>query len=72
MAEHTDPHGQHGHGHDPDVNPAVSHETRDVNVFQISAFGIGLLLAGFAAYGLSKRWRLFGDNDGACSNLRTG
>ena len=44
MAESTkDPHGSHGH--DPNVNPAVSHETRDVNVFQISAFGIGLLLA---------------------------
>lgn len=42
MAESTNP---HGHGHDPDVNPGVSHETRDVNVFQISAFGIGLLLA---------------------------
>jgi hypothetical protein len=33
------------HGQDPDINPDVSHETRDVNVFQISAFGIGLLLA---------------------------
>jgi hypothetical protein len=29
---------EHGHG-------AVSHERRDVDVFQISAFGIGLLLA---------------------------
>ena len=46
MAENTnDPHGAHGHGYDPDVNPGVSHEVRDVNVFQISAFGIGLLLA---------------------------
>ncbi|MDP9055182.1 MAG: hypothetical protein M3N93_12925 [Acidobacteriota bacterium] len=27
-----------------DINPDVSHERRDVNVFQISAFGIGLLL----------------------------
>lgn len=45
MAENTDPHDKHGHVHDPDVNPGVSHETRDVNVFQISAFGIGLLLA---------------------------
>jgi hypothetical protein len=48
MAENTrhshdkDPHGE---GHDPEVNPGVSHETRDVNVFQISAFGIGLLLS---------------------------
>ena len=50
MAETTNPrhpHGDepHGHGHEPDVNPGVSYETRDVNVFQISAFGIGLLLA---------------------------
>jgi hypothetical protein len=45
MADSTDPHDKHGHVHDPDVNPDVSHETRDVNVFQISAFGIGLLLA---------------------------
>lgn len=50
MAETTRPpqhqgDDKHGHGHDPNVNPAVSHETRDVNVFQISAFGIGLLLA---------------------------
>src|SRR5947209_4765574 len=27
------------------VNPSVSHERRDVNIFQISAFGIGLLLS---------------------------
>jgi hypothetical protein len=45
MAESTkNPHGKHGHDHEPLVNPAVSHERRDVNVFQISAFGIGLLL----------------------------
>jgi len=41
MAETT----KHDHGQDPEINPGVSHETRDVNVFQISAFGIGLLLA---------------------------
>lgn len=41
MAEST----KNPHDHDPDVNPGVSHETRDVNVFQISAFGIGLLLS---------------------------
>ena len=42
MAESTkNPHDGKGH----DVNPGVSHERRDVNVFQISAFGIGLLLA---------------------------
>ena len=53
MAESTkNPHdGEgHDHGHEPEVNPhevnpGVSHETRDVNVFQISAFGIGLLLS---------------------------
>jgi hypothetical protein len=44
MAESTKNPHEH-HGHDPDVNPGVSHERRDVNVFQISAFGIGLLLA---------------------------
>jgi hypothetical protein len=43
MAENTK--HPHNEGHDPDVNPGVSHETRDVNVFQISAFGIGLLLS---------------------------
>ena len=37
MAEHIK--------HDPDVNPEVSFERKDVNVFQITAFGIGLLLA---------------------------
>lgn len=31
--------------HDPDVNPEVSFERKDVNVFQITAFGIGLLIA---------------------------
>jgi hypothetical protein len=38
-------HGGEKHGHGHDVNPGVSHERRDVNVFQISAFGIGLLLS---------------------------
>ena len=48
MAESTNnPHDHkvHGHEHEPSVNPGVSHERRDVNVFQISAFGIGLLLS---------------------------
>src|ERR1700733_9253408 len=46
MAESTkNPHDDKAHGHEHDVNPGVSHETRDVNVFQISAFGIGLLLS---------------------------
>jgi hypothetical protein len=33
------------HGHEPGHNPEIAHERRDVNVFQITAFGIGLLLA---------------------------
>jgi hypothetical protein len=46
MAESTNnPHDDKAHAHEPDVNPGVSHETRDVDVFQISAFGIGLLLS---------------------------
>lgn len=57
MAETTNPHDPHGHGHDPDVNPDVSHETRDVNVFQISAFGIGLLLACIVT--VFAMWALF-------------
>jgi hypothetical protein len=46
MAESTrnpNDHNAHDHGHDHG-NAGVSHERRDVNVFQISAFGIGLLL----------------------------
>src|SRR5581483_7321216 len=31
--------------HDGGENPQVSHERRDVNVFQITAFGIGLLIS---------------------------
>lgn len=47
MAETTkhDPE-HHGHPHgDPHQNPMVSHERRDVNIFQITAFGIGLLIS---------------------------
>jgi hypothetical protein len=44
MAENTNE--PHGHGHVPEEqNPGVSHERRDVNVFQITAFGIGLMLS---------------------------
>jgi hypothetical protein len=39
MAESTNKHDEH------DINPVVAHERKDVNVFQISAFGIGLLLS---------------------------
>src|SRR5580693_5833432 len=46
MAESTkNPHEGKAHGDEPGVNPGVSHETRDINVFQVSAFGIGLLLS---------------------------
>lgn len=53
MADGTKhPHDGNAHDHeqhpsmDPHpVNPGVSHERRDVNVFQITAFGIGLLLS---------------------------
>src|SRR5580658_1557757 len=41
MAENIKKTDDHGH----EVNPGVSHERRDVNVFQVSAFGIGLLLS---------------------------
>jgi hypothetical protein len=41
---HGDAHDDHGHSHAPLSNPQVSHERRDINVFQISAFGIGLAL----------------------------
>src|SRR5580692_9630161 len=45
MAESTkNPHEDKAHEHDHGVNPGVSHERRDINVFQVTAFGIGLLL----------------------------
>jgi hypothetical protein len=55
MAEHTnDPHEhkveEHGHA-------GVAHERRDVNVFQISAFGIGLLLSCIVV--VFAMWALF-------------
>lgn len=41
MAEVTnDP---HGHGHAPH-NPEISHERKDINIFQVTSFGIGLAL----------------------------
>lgn len=58
MADNTNPHEHKVHehaAHEP-ANPAVAHERRDVNVFQISAFGIGLLfgciIVVFAMWGL--------------------
>ncbi len=44
MAESTNRPGDHGPEHDP-INPGVAHERRDINVFQVTAFGIGLLLS---------------------------
>ena len=45
MAEHTNKPDEHGHAHEkPAGHPGVSHERRDINVFQVTAFGIGLLL----------------------------
>jgi hypothetical protein len=44
------------HGHD-DSNAQISFERRDVNVFQISAFGIGLLLATIVV--IFAMWALF-------------
>ncbi len=46
MADTTNPHDpKHGHSHDPLENPDVSFERTDVDFFQITAFGIGLLIA---------------------------
>ena len=42
MAEHTN--GPEEHGNNP-AHPGVAHERRDINVFQVTAFGIGLLLS---------------------------
>ena len=42
MAENTNNQHEHGHG---EVNPQVSHERRDIDVFQITAFGVGLTIA---------------------------
>jgi hypothetical protein len=47
----------HDHAHEHEVNPGVSHERRDVNVFQISAFGIGLLLSCIVV--VFAMWALF-------------
>ncbi len=50
MAENTNPQDpQHGHGdshgHPPPENADVSFERTDVDYFQVSAFGIGLLIS---------------------------
>lgn len=55
----------HDHNHDGDQhhdahgsNPQVSHERRDVDIFQISAFGIGLMLACLVV--AFAMWAMFG------------
>jgi hypothetical protein len=47
----------HGASHESDSNSEVSFERRDVNVFQITAFGIGLLLGTLVA--VFAMWALF-------------
>lgn len=59
MAETTKkPHGDSHEPHAPESSSHVSFERRDVNVFQITAFGIGLLLATLVA--IFAMWALFG------------
>lgn len=61
MAETTkhSPEDKHGHGHDDagDHGGQVSFERGDVNVFQITAFGIGLLLSTVVV--MFAMWALF-------------
>ena len=45
------------HGESHESNPEISFERRDVNVFQITAFGIGLLLATVVV--VFAMWALF-------------
>jgi hypothetical protein len=45
------------HGESHDSNPEISFERRDVNVFQITAFGIGLLLGTVVV--VFAMWALF-------------
>jgi hypothetical protein len=45
------------HGESPESNPEISFERRDVNVFQITAFGIGLLLSTVVV--VFAMWALF-------------
>ncbi|MDE3197118.1 MAG: hypothetical protein KGN84_12275 [Acidobacteriota bacterium] len=55
MADTTNnPHEPHGHGHS---NPHVSHERADINVFQITGFGIGLVIACIVV--VFAMWALF-------------
>jgi hypothetical protein len=51
-----DQHGDHG-GHGHGDNPHVSYERKDVNIVQITGFGIGLLIAFMAS--VVAMWGLF-------------
>jgi hypothetical protein len=58
MAEITKkPHGDEHHKPEGDANAEVSFERRDVNVFQITAFGIGLLISCMVV--VFAMWALF-------------
>jgi len=58
MAETTNkPHGEGNPHANPDSNAEVSFERRDVNVFQITSFGIGLLISVLVA--VFAMWALF-------------
>jgi hypothetical protein len=45
MADITNNPRGHKHEPDPEVNPQVSFERADINVFQITGFGIGLVIS---------------------------
>ena len=46
MADIKDPHDHgHGHGHEEETNPQVAWERKDVNIFSVTSFGIGLAIS---------------------------
>jgi hypothetical protein len=55
MAETTN--NPHDHKHDHETNPQVSFERADVNVFQITGFGIGLVISCLVV--VFAMWALF-------------
>lgn len=58
MAETTNnPHDHKHEHHDPETNPQVSFERADVNVFQITGFGIGLVISCIVV--VFAMWALF-------------
>ncbi len=58
--------GAHEHGHGPEENPQVSWERKDVDIVQITGFGIGLLVAFlvsvFAMWGLFEYFKVRENN----------